>query len=102
MRYYLHRWPSQRAMARARQRIKFFTGRSRAGAQLQDLIKALNLFLRGWGNYFRTAERVHQVRPARPVRGVAAETLAHQEAGPQPARRSGGQVDVGLVPRPGA
>jgi Group II intron, maturase-specific domain len=35
-------------------RIKFFTGRNRVGQELQDLIKALNLFLRGWGNYFRT------------------------------------------------
>jgi RNA-directed DNA polymerase len=90
--YYLHRWPWQRAMARARQRIRFFTGRSRVGAQLRDLIKALNLFLRGWGNYFRTAERVQQVRPTRPAGGVAAQTLADHEAGPQPARRSGGQV----------
>jgi RNA-directed DNA polymerase len=99
--YYLHRWPWQPAMARARQRITFFTGRSRVGAPLQDLIKALNLFLGGWGNYLRTAERVQQVRPARPVRWVAAQTLADQEAGPQPARCPGGQVDVGLVPRPG-
>ncbi len=27
---------------------------SRVGMQLQDVIGALNLFLRGWGNYFRT------------------------------------------------
>jgi hypothetical protein len=101
VRYYLHRWPSQWAMARARQRIKFFTGRSRVGAQLQDLVKALNLFLRRWGNYFRTWNAsIKFVRLDRYV-GVAAATLADQEAGPQPARRSGGQVDVGLVPRPG-
>jgi len=52
--YYLHRWPSQRSMKRARQRIKFLTGRNRAGSELQDVISDLNLFLRGWGNYFRT------------------------------------------------
>ena len=62
VRYYLHRWPSQRAMARARQRIKFFTGRNRVGQQLQDLIKALNLFLRGWGNYFRTGNAAKKFR----------------------------------------
>jgi RNA-directed DNA polymerase len=53
-RYYLHRWPSQRAMKRARQRIKVLTGRNRVGWQLRDLIEDLNPFLRGWGNYFRT------------------------------------------------
>jgi RNA-directed DNA polymerase len=54
VRYYLHRWPSQRSMKRARARIKALTGRSRVGMQLEDVIGALNLFLRGWGNYFRT------------------------------------------------
>ncbi len=54
VRYYLHRWPSQRSMQRARQRVKAFTGRHRVGSELQDLIAGLNLFLRGWGNYFRT------------------------------------------------
>ncbi|MGO9875679.1 MAG: group II intron reverse transcriptase/maturase [Acidimicrobiia bacterium] len=53
-RYYLHRWPSARSMKRARQRIKALTGRNRTGSDLQDVISDLNLFLRGWGNYFRT------------------------------------------------
>lgn len=54
IRYYLHRWPSVRSMKRARLRIKALTGRSRVGVELPDLLKDLNLFLRGWGNYFRT------------------------------------------------
>jgi RNA-directed DNA polymerase len=54
IRYYLHRWPSQRSMKRARQRVKAFTGRSQVGQDLQVVIGRLNLFLRGWGNYFRT------------------------------------------------
>lgn len=54
VRYYLHRWPSQRSMKRARLRIKALTSRSRVGMQLEDVIGVLNLFLRGWGNYFRT------------------------------------------------
>lgn len=53
-RYYLHRWPSQRAMKRARARVKALTGRSRVWLELEDVIYDLNLFLRGWGNYFRT------------------------------------------------
>jgi len=53
-RYYLHRWPSARSMKRARARVKALTGRSRGGVPLPALIGGLNLFLRGWGNYFRT------------------------------------------------
>jgi RNA-directed DNA polymerase len=54
IRYYLHRWPSQRSMKRARQRVKALTGRNMVGMELQAVIGRLNLFLRGWGNYFRT------------------------------------------------
>jgi RNA-directed DNA polymerase len=54
VRYYLHRWPSVRSMKRARARIKVLTARSQGGQQLEDVIARLNLFLRGWGNYFRT------------------------------------------------
>jgi RNA-directed DNA polymerase len=54
VRYYLHRWPSQRSMRRARARIKALTDRSQVGQQLGDVIGRLNRFLVGWGNYFRT------------------------------------------------
>jgi RNA-directed DNA polymerase len=54
VRYYLQRWPSQRSMKRARERVKALTGQSQVGQQLEDVIERLNLFLRGWGNYFRT------------------------------------------------
>jgi RNA-directed DNA polymerase len=53
-RYYLQRWPSQRAMKRIRARIKALTGRGRAGTDIRDVIAAINPILRGWGNYFRT------------------------------------------------
>jgi RNA-directed DNA polymerase len=53
-RYYLQRWPSQRAMKRIRARIKALTGRGRAGMDIRDVIAAINPILRGWGNYFRT------------------------------------------------
>ncbi len=54
VRYYLHRWPSVRSMKRARGRVKALTARSQVGMGLPDVIGRLNLFLRGWGNYFRT------------------------------------------------
>jgi RNA-directed DNA polymerase len=53
-RYYLHRWPSQRSMKRARAKIKALTGRNRAHQDLREIIAMINPILRGWGNYFRT------------------------------------------------
>lgn len=54
VRYYLHRWPSKRAMKRMRQKVKTRTGRNRAGTDIRVVIDELNPILRGWGNYFRT------------------------------------------------
>jgi RNA-directed DNA polymerase len=54
VRYYLHRWPSQAAMARVRAKVGDLTGRKRVGIDIRDVIAALNPILRGWGNYFRT------------------------------------------------
>ncbi|MQA92918.1 MAG: group II intron reverse transcriptase/maturase, partial [Gemmatimonas sp.] len=53
-RYYLHRWPSQRAMKRARAKIKALTGRNRCHQDIGEIIAMINPILRGWGNYFRT------------------------------------------------
>jgi RNA-directed DNA polymerase len=60
IRYYLHRWPSQRSMKRARQKIKAMTARSQVGMELNAVIHRLNLFLRGWGNYFHTGNAGHK------------------------------------------
>jgi RNA-directed DNA polymerase len=54
VRYYLHRWPSQAAMARVRAKVRDRTGRNRLGFDIRDVIADLNPILRGWGNYFRT------------------------------------------------
>jgi RNA-directed DNA polymerase len=54
VRYYLHRWPSQRAMKRLREKIKHRTSRSRVGVDVRVVIGDLNPILRGWGNYFAT------------------------------------------------
>ena len=53
-RYYLQRWPSQRAMNRIRERVRELTPRGRCHQDLRDVIAALNPVLRGWGQYFRT------------------------------------------------
>lgn len=62
VRYYLHRWPSAQAMKNARARVKALTARSRVGVDLKDTIGALNLFLRGWGGYFRTGNAATKFR----------------------------------------
>jgi RNA-directed DNA polymerase len=60
IRYYHHRWPSVRSMKLARARVKAMTGRSQVGQQLEVVIARLNLFLRGWGNCFRTGNSAHK------------------------------------------
>jgi Group II intron, maturase-specific domain len=52
--YYLHRWPSQQAMKRLREKVRARAGSNRGGADIREVIAGLNPLLRGWGNYFRT------------------------------------------------
>jgi len=62
--YFLHRWPSQRAMQRIRQRVKTLTPSRRCHADLREVIADLNPVLKGWGEYFRTgnaAKRFNQL-----------------------------------------
>jgi RNA-directed DNA polymerase len=54
VRCYLHRWPSQRAMKRLREKVHARNGRNRVGADIREVIADLNPLLRGWGSYFRT------------------------------------------------
>jgi RNA-directed DNA polymerase len=64
-RYYLHRWPSERAMKAIRAKVKARTGRNRVGVgDIRVIIAELNPVLRGWGNYFRTgnsAKKFNQI-----------------------------------------
>jgi group II intron reverse transcriptase/maturase len=52
--YYLHRWPSQRALRKVRARVRELTPRKRCHADIRTVIGSLNPVLRGWGQYFRT------------------------------------------------
>jgi RNA-directed DNA polymerase len=64
VRYYLHRWPSQTAMSRLRDKVRDRTGRNRVGIDIRIIIAGLTPILRGWGNYFRTgnaADEFHQI-----------------------------------------
>jgi RNA-directed DNA polymerase len=51
--WYLARWPSDRAMKAAKQRIKELTTRKRLAYPIEHAVRDLNRFLHGWGNYFR-------------------------------------------------
>lgn len=62
VRYYLHRWPSQTAMARIRAKVRDRTGRNRVGLDIRDVIAELTPILRGWGNYFRTGNAADKFR----------------------------------------
>jgi group II intron reverse transcriptase/maturase len=53
-RWYCQRWPSGRAMASVRAKVKAITApRSRLTWPIGELVAELNPVLRGWGNYFR-------------------------------------------------
>ena len=52
-RYWLHKWPSTRAMASIRGKVRALTVPSRVGLDLHMVVEDLNPVLRGWGTYFR-------------------------------------------------
>jgi group II intron reverse transcriptase/maturase len=50
---FLARWPSDKAMRRARDRIRELTVRSRLRLSVETVVGDINVFLRGWAQYFR-------------------------------------------------
>src|ERR1041385_7242757 len=52
--YYMHRWPSPKAMKRIRDRIREITHSRNSGEDVRQIIAKLNPVLRGWANYFRS------------------------------------------------
>jgi RNA-directed DNA polymerase len=59
---YIACWPSRRAMAAARQRIRDLTPVGRIGLPAIMVVQDLNRFLRGWGVYFRTGNSTQQFK----------------------------------------
>ena len=62
---FLARWPSDRAMQHARDRIRELTGRRRLLLWPELIAEDLNRFLRGWAAYFRyghSAQRLSKIR----------------------------------------
>lgn len=63
-RWYLHRWPSDRAMASVRSKVRELTDRRYVGVEVETVVAMLNRRLRGWGNYFRwgnSARKFHSI-----------------------------------------
>jgi Group II intron, maturase-specific domain/Reverse transcriptase (RNA-dependent DNA polymerase) len=50
---FLARWPSREAMQRAGDRIRELTDRKRTLLPVEEVVRDLNNFLRGWANYYR-------------------------------------------------
>ena len=50
---FLARWPSNKAMQRARDRIRELTVRSRLLLSIETVVQEVNVFLRGWAQYYR-------------------------------------------------
>jgi group II intron reverse transcriptase/maturase len=62
--WYLQKWPSRRAMASIRGKIRHGTARNLAHRPLEQTVENLNRVLRGWGNYFRygnSADKFDQI-----------------------------------------
>lgn len=52
-RYWMHKWPSPRAMASIRGKVRNLTAPRQIGLPLAVVVEQLNPVLRGWGAYFR-------------------------------------------------
>jgi group II intron reverse transcriptase/maturase len=70
---FLARWPARKAVQRARDRIREITGRKWLWMPVEDVVRDLNLFLRGWANYFRYG---NSARVLGQIRNYALQRLA--------------------------
>ena len=62
---FLARWPADRAMQHARDRIRELTGRRWLSLRPEAIAQEMNRFLRGWAAYFRyghSAQRLSKIR----------------------------------------
>jgi Group II intron, maturase-specific domain/Reverse transcriptase (RNA-dependent DNA polymerase) len=54
---FLARWPADKAMQRARDRIRELTDRRRVLLRVEVIVEDVDRFLRGWAGYFRYGTR---------------------------------------------
>ncbi|MCA1838356.1 MAG: group II intron reverse transcriptase/maturase, partial [Actinobacteria bacterium] len=60
--WYLARWPSDRAMKQARRRIRELTTLRRLRYPVEHAVRDVNRFLTGWGTYFRFGHAAEHFR----------------------------------------
>jgi RNA-directed DNA polymerase len=70
---FLARWPSDRAMRHARERVRQLTARPRLLLRTETVVADINMFLRGWAGYFRYG---HSTVRLGKIRNYALERLA--------------------------
>jgi RNA-directed DNA polymerase len=70
---FLARWPADKAMQHARDRIRELTGRRRLLLPPEAIAQDVNAFLRGWAGYFRYG---HSARRLSKIRSYARMRLA--------------------------
>jgi RNA-directed DNA polymerase len=95
---FLARWPADRAVQHARDRIRELTGRRRL-LPPEVIAHDVNMFLRGWAGYFNghSARRLSSIRQY----ADAASAVHQKEAPPQPRVRVAGHDQlIARRPRP--
>jgi RNA-directed DNA polymerase len=70
---FLARWPSDKAMKRARDKLRDLTDRRRLRVPIEEIVGEMNRYLRGWTGYFRFG---NSARHFDKVRNHAIERLA--------------------------
>ena len=86
---FLARWPSDKAMQHARDRIRELTGRSRLLLPVEAIVEDVNRFLRGWAGYFRYGNSAGPLRQDQELRADAAGAVHRQTPPPLAAASAG-------------
>jgi RNA-directed DNA polymerase len=99
-RTYLNVTPSSKAQARVRDKLRELTGPQRCFVPIPDLIRDVNRFLGGWGNYFRhgyPAQTFHKLNGY-----VVSRLTRHlQRRSQRPSRPRGGETHYAHLQRHG-
>ncbi len=94
---FLARWPADKAMQHARDRIRELTGRRRLLLPPEAIARDVSMFLRGWAGYFRyghSARRLSKIRQYARMRIVLFISKRHRRS-----RHFGWQVMLNASPR---
>ena len=99
---FLARWPADKAMQHARDRIRELTGRRRLLLPPEAIVRDVSMFLRGWAGYFRYGHSARCLSKIRQYARMRHRAVHQQEAPPQPPLRLVGDAQrVAARVRPG-